>query len=362
MKLLHCINSPHIGGIERLVIELAISQKKQGIEVSIMLDTRIGDYYKYLTDQKIPVLDSKLTGGFDFSRRTFKHLKQTFSNFDIVHLHSFSTLRSLAAKKAKNKTIYTIHGLSKGIRKENGLKYFFRETLKKYFLNNVDVFVANSNHTLNLAKKHYGLKRLESKVILNGIKFPDNPVNHKTIQNELFTIGLVSRFTYRKRIDRLINAFKLFLDNDGIGKLVLVGDGESFKTVKKLIKKLGLEESIELTGYQNNVQNYFQSFDVCVHPSDNEGFGLVAVEAYLEGKPILAFNDSGGLKEVVLPLEPENILNNEKELAERLKFYSENRKLNNSLSEKRRRYAQENFSIERMERDYYNTYKTLIKE
>ena len=53
MKILHCISSASIGGIERLVIELAVAQKEAGIEVAIMLDQKKGLYLKQLEENKI---------------------------------------------------------------------------------------------------------------------------------------------------------------------------------------------------------------------------------------------------------------------------------------------------------------------
>ncbi len=105
MKLLHCLSSPGIGGIERLVIELAIVQFQSGIDVSIMLDTTKGAYYDYLTKQKIPLLESKIKGGFDFNSNTYKQLRQKFKGFDIVHLHSFSPIQLAAAKHSKTKIV-----------------------------------------------------------------------------------------------------------------------------------------------------------------------------------------------------------------------------------------------------------------
>lgn len=359
MKLVHCINSPHIGGIERLVIELAIEQKKQGIDVSIMLDTKKGQYFKYLLAQKIPIIDSRIKGGFDISLATYKNLKRVFNTFQIVHLHSFSPIRSIAAKSSEAKVIYTIHGLSKGVRKENILKYTIREALKKYWLNKVDYFIANSESTLAKAKLHYGLKKTRSIAILNGISIKSSiPADFLNCETD-FTIGMVSRFTPRKRIDRLINAFKMFLDKGGIGQLVLVGDGINFFEIKQQVKTLNLENQVSLTGYSNEVDKYYRKFHVCVQPSDNEGFGLVAVEAYIYGLPIIAFSDSGGLKEVVTPLEPENVVETEKELAERLIWYFTHIAKIRENSGKRKAYAQQNFSIGRMERDYFKIYQLL---
>ena len=359
MKVLHCINSPHIGGIERLVIELAIAQKKQGIDVSIMLDTRKGQYAEYLLAQNIPILDSGIKGGFDMSRDTIKNLKAIFNGFQIIHLHSFSPIRSMAAKASNAKVVYTIHGLSKGIRTENKLKTLVRESIKTHYLNRVDVLIANSEYTLDFAIKDYGLKQTTKQTILNGIKLTKESLT-ECADSPSFTIGLVSRFTPRKRVDRLVHAFKLFIDKGGKGKLILVGDGSTLESIKNLIAQLKLENHIDVLGYQFNVEDYYKTFDVCVFPSQFEPFGLVAVEAYLYGKPVLAFNDSGGLKEVVAPLEPENIVNSEEELAERLIWFSMHKAQISQDSNKRIAYAQNNFSIERMERDYYNVYKNLI--
>ncbi|MFI1771049.1 glycosyltransferase family 4 protein [Thalassobellus citreus] len=360
MKVLHCLNSPHIGGIERLVIELAIAQKKHGIDVSIMFDTRSGQYYEYLLEQDISILDSGIKGGFDFNYITYITLKKEFEGFQIVHLHSFSPIRALAAKRSKVKVLYTIHGLSKGVRKEGLLKYYIRESLKKWLLNYVDGLITNSNYTLGLAKQHYGLEKVKTAVILNGITLSDYNLDEKVNNSKEFTIGLVSRFTPRKRIDRLIGAFKKYQDLGGIGTLVLVGDGSDFNIIKKLVKDLKLGTSVILEGYKTNVSAYYKVFDVVVCPSENEPFGLVAVEAFIHGKPMIVFKDSGGMKEIIEPIEPHDIVENEVELAKRLLLYSKSKSYISHSAKQKISYAKKYFSIERMEQDYYKEYKSML--
>lgn len=359
MKILHCISSPKIGGIERLVIELAIAQKQQNIDVAIMLDSTEGQYYSYLQEQNISIYNSGINGGFDFSFKKQKILISTFNNFDIIHLHGFSLLRSMSAKSSKAKVVYTIHGLSKGIRKENKLKYIFRESIKKHYLNKVDFFIANSVYTLKQAQAHYGLNSVSKRAVLNGIRLLDETKNHNIDSSDEFTIGMLSRFTPRKRIDRLVEAFHLFLERGGTGKLIIVGDGDNYEQIVQLVNLKKLSKSVEMPGYTTDVHKYYSKFDVVVHPSDNEGFGLIGVEAYCNGKPIIAFSDSGGLKEVIEPLEPENIVNSEEELADRMLEYEKNKISISESAEKRKQYAHKHFSIERMERDYFEVYKQI---
>ncbi|GAA4313709.1 glycosyltransferase [Pontixanthobacter gangjinensis] len=359
MKILHCLNSPRIGGLERLVVNLVIAQKKRGLNVAIMLDSRKGEYLNDLVDNGLYIIDSGVKGGFDFRFNIYKRLKKDFKNFDLIHFHSFSPVKLFAAQKFPH--VYTIHGLSKGVRKENYIKYHSREALKKKLLNNVSCFIANSQYTLNCSRNHYGLGNVYKVVVLNGSKIEiKNNLVRKEECAPSFKIGMVSRFTRRKRIDRLINSFEKFLNMNGKGILYLVGDGSEADNIRQMIKAKCLEKYITMPGYITEVNSYYQEFDICVHPSDNEGFGLVGVEAYSNGKPILAFEDSGGLREVIEPFEPEDILKSEQAMAERMLFYYNNHKKIEQSALERRRYAIENFSLERMERDYFEVYNNIL--
>ena len=209
MRVLHVMGSLDFGGIERLVSDLAVSQKN-GLNVSLLVDKKGGAYQKII-ENDIPLFISLIEGGYDFSYEKYKYLRDVFSQFDIVHFHSFSILKFLALIDCK--VVYTIHGLSKGVRSENFFKFHLRESIKKYFLNKVDFFISNSNYTMDLSKKHYGLKSYSK-----GSNFKRHYKNityeKNTNSNDTFTVGLVSRFT-RKRIEYLVNAFNEFIKMGG---------------------------------------------------------------------------------------------------------------------------------------------------
>ena len=103
----------------------------------------------------------------------------------------------------------------KAFEKKIRLNIILEKLLKSFCLNKVDVFIANSKYTLNLAKKHYGLQKVKSNVILNGINIENSENVNPLLIMKYFTIGLVSRFIHRKRIDRLIMAFKYFIEMGG---------------------------------------------------------------------------------------------------------------------------------------------------
>ena len=141
----------------------------------------------------------------------------------------------------------------------------------------------------------------------------------------------------------------------------MVGDGINFKEIQGNVKDMNLDTFTDMIGYITDVDQFYEKFHVVVQPSDNEGFGLVAVESYLHGLPIIVFEDSGGLKEVVELLEPEHVVKSEEELAQRLEFYYLNRQNIEKNSKNRINYAKLNYNVNRMAVDYQKVYDTMIK-
>ena len=198
---------------------------------------------------------------------------------------------------------------------------------------------------------------MKSKVVLNGVHII-NYINNSKTKNE-FTIGLVSRFVERKRIDRLVSAFNYFIKSGAKGKLVLVGDGKTFENIKSLINKYKLEEYVDLTGYKTNVSDFYDLFDICVFPKKNHL--VTRSRVLLFGKPVLVFKDSGGLKEIVSPIEPKNVVDDELELSERMIYYYKNKRMIYEKSAKRQSYAKDFYSIQKMERNYFKVYNCILK-
>lgn len=65
------------------------------------------------------------------------------------------------------------------------------------------------------------------------------------------------------------------------------------------IKRAGLEDAVKCTGYVLDAREYLAAVDVFLLTSREEPFGLVCLEAGLEGKPIVCFRGSGGAEEFV---------------------------------------------------------------
>lgn len=116
----------------------------------------------------------------------------------------------------------------------------------------------------------------------------------------------VARLIARKGIDVLIEAFSR-LDQTKFGdvNLVIVGEGEEEKELKKLAGHLFVEENVKFLGLvpDEHLPALYQGARLfALTPrrleEDMEGFGIVYLEAAAAGKPAVA-TDTGGVKEAV---------------------------------------------------------------
>lgn len=101
-------------------------------------------------------------------------------------------------------------------------------------------------------------------------------------------IGIVARLTAQKGHSTLLDAFQTVQNAIPDVQLVIVGDGELREPLVEQVKRLNLEHCTHFLGYQPNARAFMSNFDVLVHPSRWEGFGLVFLEAMAAKLPIVA--------------------------------------------------------------------------
>lgn len=361
MKVMHVIWSATIGGIERVVMDLINRQNKNPhLEVSLLIGKAEGELLPSFASLQIEVYTLGLKSGNEFNIRKYQKAKHIFAEQDIVHIHSFNPLICRAAKSSGCKIIYTEHG-NFGIGKQKTWRDRIVKSLQKQFLNNsVDQLLFNSHFSQNQSEWLYGLKNVNRKVIYNGIPLKQEivkaPEDLKAALEGFFVVGTIARLAGVKRIDRLLKAYALFSEGRNC-KLLLIGDGPLMPDLKVLAEKLGIINSTLFAGYRKDARSCLQLMDVCAFPSEKEAFGLVAIEAWDAGKPVVVFNDAGGLAELVSELDKNDITTGEKEFADRLNYYFNHPSTTNDI-EKRKEFAGR-FSIEKMEKEIYSVYSDV---
>lgn len=110
----------------------------------------------------------------------------------------------------------------------------------------------------------------------------------------------VSNFRPVKRVNDLYDVFKRVREQLSNVKLVLIGDGPERSPLERRVYADTMENDVIFLGNQEVVEDLLPLGDVFLFPSENESFGLAALEAMSCGLPVVGSN-TGGIPELVEP-------------------------------------------------------------
>ena len=287
-NILHISRTMDIGGAERIVYQLSSDLKDEFDSVHVASTGGLWEselaaqgiqHHKILDiDSKNPVTVLKLL----FSIHQI--IKQ--KGITIVHTHHRMAafyIRLLKLVHPKLIHVYTAHNVFKD-----------KLPLYKFALKNAKSVAVGEAVNKNL-REDVGIT--DSRVIYNGVvlKETDDQVN-EIISYGGIKLGCIARLSEQKGLTYLLDAMSLLTVKDI--RLFIVGDGELRNELENKVKELDLQDSVTFLGYRKDIAECINSFDFCVLPSVFEGFGLVAIEAFMNGKTIVA-TDIPGLNEVV---------------------------------------------------------------
>ncbi len=191
---------------------------------------------------------------------------------DLIGYQKSQRFRKYADKAIKKAT--KIITVSKGNKKL--VNTIFKDAKNKTILipngYNPDIFYIE-----NVNKKEF-LKKLKIKEYKNIVSF-------------------AGKFTSLKGIDLILKAATIYENNETA--TIIAGDGELFKEMQNLSKKLNLK-NIYFIGNkpQETLRKLYNIANVSLVPSRKEAFGLVVIEANSCGIPVIGTNE-GGIKDLI---------------------------------------------------------------
>ncbi len=115
--------------------------------------------------------------------------------------------------------------------------------------------------------------------------------------------GLVAigRLTAQKRFALAIDAFAAMRATMPALTLTIVGDGPERTRLQDQVASLGIANAVHFMGavVPDRIPDALASAVCCLVPARDEGFGLAAAEALMQGVPVVACDDGGGLLDVL---------------------------------------------------------------
>jgi N-acetyl-alpha-D-glucosaminyl L-malate synthase BshA len=106
----------------------------------------------------------------------------------------------------------------------------------------------------------------------------------------------VSNFRKVKRIPDVIHFFDR-VQKEVPSKLLMVGEGPEKEGAEQLVETLGLSDKVIFLGNSNEIDRILCFTDLFILPSEQESFGLAALEAMIN-KSVVISSNAGGIPEV----------------------------------------------------------------
>lgn len=113
---------------------------------------------------------------------------------------------------------------------------------------------------------------------------------------EIMVLGM-GRFVAWKCWDLYIKAIAM-MPSDLPYRFYLVGSGEEEAQLIKLARSLNLDDRLTIHPFVADVRPWLWAADIFVHPSKEEAFGIMMLEALAAGLPCIA-TDTGGARELI---------------------------------------------------------------
>ena len=315
------LHSIPVGGVGVHVTELAAAMERKGHDVHVF--TRMGQGQKWYEcihgvhyhRCPFPLNSNFITEIEDMCRSFVHHIFQTenyIGPFDVIHAHDWLAANAMIwiRKDRSRKSVFTIHSTEYG-RCGNifydGQCGYIRdcERAGSYWSDHI----ITVSHSL---KKEvmwlYEVPDWKISVAFNGVNLHqfDGWIDPKKVRDR-YGIGpvdpmilFVGRMVCQKGPDLLVEAVPPVLSYYPNAKFVFAGDGEMKSHVQWRAEQLGLSHAVRFLGFKSGwelIDLYKASDAVCI-PSRNEPFGIVVLEAWSAGKPVIA-TVNGGPRELI---------------------------------------------------------------
>jgi glycosyltransferase involved in cell wall biosynthesis len=312
------LHSVSAGGVAVHATELAAALERKGQEVHVFTRMAWTGQSQYEKIDGVHYHRVPYSGSADFVDdinsmcRSFVnsvfHVEDHMgAGFDIVHAHDWMTANAMVwIKQGRGrKGILTIHSTEYG-RCGNNFYGGRSQRIMDHERNGTfcaDHVIAVSGTLKGEVMWIYNVPDWKVHVVYNGISYKafDGMIDPGAVKAR-YGMGpmdpmalFVGRMTTQKGPDLLIEAIPHVLKFYPNAKFMLTGDGDMKESVESRARRLGVHHACRFYGVfpRGELIEIYKACDCVVVPSRNEPFGIVVLEAWAAGKPVVATINGG---------------------------------------------------------------------
>ncbi|MEK7952342.1 glycosyltransferase family 4 protein [Luteolibacter soli] len=191
------------------------------------------------------------------------------------------------------------------------------------------------------------------KVIPNGVTLPDQPRRRTQIEGAL-VFGTAARISPQKRLDELIEAFRLALPDLPACVLKIAGGVETgAEECAKELQELSNGLPVEWLGETHDIGSFHATCDVFVMISDPAGCPNASLEALASGLPVIASDVGGASEQVIDELNGRLVpARDVPAFAKAMVDLAHDTSKRDAMSTAAREHIRQHFTLERMTNDY----------
>jgi glycosyltransferase involved in cell wall biosynthesis len=281
MKIVQVLFNKKFGGIEQCFVDYCQALTESGYEVHNIIQK--GALYKEnlkKVSKNIYEIDATYKVNLISLFKLFWRIRRLKPDVVICHTGKAAMLVKISTWCIKK---FPVIGIDHGEKPMN----YIRRKKADY------VFCVNSWMTgeVNKVGKEFGIKafHVPNMVHLGKVKL-ERKKWHKPI-----TIGILSRISSEKVIDKIIKAVDILRKNGYDVQFLIGGKGVDRleREYKALARELKLNKYVKFLGWVKDKKRFFEKIDIYCMPSLVETFGISYLDAMMYSTPVIASNSWG---------------------------------------------------------------------
>jgi phosphatidyl-myo-inositol dimannoside synthase len=297
-RILHLIHERigAIGGIQRFDLRvlraLSALSSELGYELEVLALNGIAP------DIDLPEGTRLTSANGGRARLLWLLLKEHWHGLDMVYVAHMRLQKAVWPARLlffRSRYLLFVHGIESWSAGRTRRNRFMARAIVNF---SVDDVVSVSRFTAGKVLAAFALKRQKIHLLPNALDVPPalarSPIARSSHDGNpvILTVARMDKHDMQKGIPPALQAIALLVHEFPGVKYRIIGDGVLRSDHEALARQLGLESQVEFLGRiaESELEGIYDRSDIFLLPSSKEGFGIVFLEAWRHGLPIVCGN------------------------------------------------------------------------